>query len=67
MIKFLNLLEHIAINIIRIILNVVVVRNGKKIELKGCWHNDIDPKVDASYNGSKVARILVPKVHMAKN
>jgi hypothetical protein len=38
----------------------------KKIQLKGCWHNDIDPKVDVSYNGSNVARVLVPKVHMAK-
>jgi hypothetical protein len=35
MIKFLNLLEHVAINIIRIILNVVVVRNGKKNPIKG--------------------------------
>ncbi len=57
---------HITINIIRIIFNVVVVRNGKAIfsQLKGCWHDDIGLKVYASYSGSKATRILVPKVHI---
>ncbi len=31
---------------------------------KGCWHDDIGPKVDASYIGSKAARILVPKIQI---